>query len=164
MGIILVSFLLPLPNHTETGGYMMSITPHWFITMQLAARLVQLCKQKGLSQQALADAVGLHVTQIKRYEAGATQPSLDALKKVAITLGVTTDSLLFDDAERGPEDELRLQFDVIARLDNEEKRVIRELIDGMILKYQARRWAGATPAPAVVKTSADKPRARAAAR
>lgn len=124
---------------------MMSITTHWLITMKLAVRLIQLRKQKGLSQQALADAVGLHVTQIKRYEAGATQPALEALKKIAVTLGVSTDFLLFDDAERGPDDELRLQFDVIARLDEEEKRVIRELIDGMILKYQARRWAGSAP-------------------
>ena len=146
----------------------MSITTHWLITMQLAARLIQLRKQKGLSQQALADAVGLHVTQIKRYEAGATQPSLEALKKIAITLGVTTDSLLFEDAERGPDDELRLQFDVIARLDHEEKRVIRELIDGMILKYQARRWAGAVPvsaAASATKASAStKRRSQAATR
>lgn len=138
---------------------MMSITTHWLITMQLAARLIQLRKQKGLSQQALADAVGLHVTQIKRYESGATQPSLEALKKIAVTLGVTTDFLLFDDTERGPDDELRLQFDVIARLDDEEKRVIRELIDGMILKYQARRWAGSAPAP--VKETGTKRKAHA---
>lgn len=72
----------------------------------------------------------------------------------------TTDFLLFDDAERGPDDELRLQFDVIARLDDEEKRVIRELIDGMILKYQARRWAGA--APALVKEASTKRKAHAA--
>lgn len=134
----------------------MSITTHRLITMQLAARLIQLRKQKGLSQQALADAVGLHVTQIKRYESGATQPSLDALKKIAVTLGITTDFLLFDDMERGPDDELRLQFDVIARLDEEEKRVIRELIDGMILKYQARRWAGSAPAPAKAAGSAKR--------
>ena len=69
---------------------MTSISIHWLITMQLAARLIQLRKQSGLSQQAIADAVGLHVTQIKRYEAEATQPSLKALKKIAVTLGVTT--------------------------------------------------------------------------
>ena len=125
----------------------MSISTQWLIAMQLAARLIQLRKQKRLSQQALADAVGLHVTQIKRYEAGATQPSLEALKKIAVTLGVSTDFLLFDDAERGPDDELRLQFDVITHLEDEEKRIIRELIDGMILKYQARRWAGSSPTP-----------------
>ena len=141
----------------------MNITTHWLITMQLAARLIQLRKQKGLSQQALADAVGLHVTQIKRYEAGATQPSLEALKKIAVTLGVTTDFLLFDDTERGPDEELRLQFDVISRLHEEEKRIIRELIDGMILKYQARRWAGATPAP-VKEARSVKRKAHAASR
>jgi transcriptional regulator with XRE-family HTH domain len=97
------------------------------------------------------------------YEAGATQPSsLEALKKIAITLGVTTDFLLFDETERGPDDELRLQFDVIARLDEDEKRVIRELIDGMILKYQARRWAGnalpPTPPDKAVKRTASSRR------
>lgn len=126
----------------------MNISTQWFITMQMPARLIQLRKQKKLSQQALADAVGLHVTQIKRYESGSTQPSLEALKKIAITLGVTTDFLLFDETERGPDDELRLQFDVITRLDKEEQRIIRELIDGMILKYQARRWAGSAPVAA----------------
>jgi transcriptional regulator with XRE-family HTH domain len=136
---------------------MMSITTHWLITMQLATRLLQLRKQKGLSQQALADAVGLHVTQIKRYEAGATQPSLEALKKIAITLGVSTDFLLFEEAERGPDDELRLQFDVIARLDEEEKHIIRELIDGMIIKYQARRFDSSRPAPASSSKSAKTP-------
>jgi len=129
------------------------ITSHWLITMELAARLIQLRKHKGLSQQALADAMGLHVTQVKRYESGANQPSLEVLKRIAVTFGVTTDFLLFEDAERGPDDELRLQFDTITRLDEEEKRVIRELIDGMIIKYQSRRWdssrnAAPTPAPA----------------
>ena len=124
---------------------MMSITIQGLITMEFAERLNRLRKQKGLSQQALADAVGLHVTQIKRYEAGATQPSLEALKKIAVTLGVSTDFMLFDDNERGPDDEFRLQFDVIAQLEDDEQRVIHELIDGMILKYQARRWAGPPP-------------------
>lgn len=126
---------------------MMSTTIHGLITMEFAVRLSQLRRQKGLSQQALADAVGLHVTQIKRYEAGATQPSLEALKKIAVTLGVSTDFMLFDDDERGPDDTFRLQFDVIAQLEDEEKRIIHELIDGMILKYQARRWTGPPPPP-----------------
>jgi transcriptional regulator with XRE-family HTH domain len=141
---------------------MTAITSHWVFTMELAARLIQLRKNKGLSQQALADGVGLHVTQIKRYESGATQPSLEALKKIALSLGVTTDFLLFDEAERGPDDELRLQFDVIARLDEEERRVIRELIDGMIIKYQARRWDSSRNAPPAAKAKSASPAKRAA--
>jgi len=119
---------------------MMSVATHWLITMQLATRLVQLRKQKGLSQQALADAVGLHVTQIKRYESGATQPSLEALKKIAVTLGVTADFLLFDEAERGPDDELRLQFEAVSQLPPEEQAVVKEVLESLIIKYQARRW------------------------
>jgi hypothetical protein len=41
-----------------------------------------------------------------------------------------------------------LQFDVIARFNEDEKRIIRELIDGMILKYQARRWDSTRPVTA----------------
>ncbi|CAG1002597.1 HTH-type transcriptional regulator DdrOP3 [Anaerolineae bacterium] len=118
----------------------MSVATHWLITMQLATRLVQLRKQKGLSQQALADAEGLHVTQIKRYESGATQPSLEALKKIAVTLGVTADFLLFDEAERGPDDELRLQFEAVSQLPPEEQAVVKEVLESLIIKYQARRW------------------------
>ena len=102
--------------------------------------------------------MGLHVTQIKRYESGANQPSLEVLKRIAVTFGVTTDFLLFEDTERGPDDELRLQFEVITRLDEEEKRVIRELIDGMIIKYQARRWDSSrnAPPPPAAKPAAGK--------
>lgn len=118
----------------------MSITTHWLITMQLAARLIQLRKQKGWSQQALADAVGLHVTQIKRYESGATQPSLEALKKIAVTFAVSADFLLFDEGERDPSDDLRLQFEAVSHLPPEEQRVVREVLESLIIKYQVRRW------------------------
>jgi len=122
------------------------ITPRLITTMEFAARLAQLRKEKGLSQQALADAVQVNLTQIKRYEAGTNQPSLEALKKIATTFGVSADFLIFDEGERGPGPDLRLQFDVISHLDEEEQRIICELIDGMILKYQARRWS-APPQP-----------------
>ncbi|WP_052572620.1 helix-turn-helix domain-containing protein [Holophaga foetida] len=120
--------------------------------MEFAARLVYLRKQKGFSQQALADAVGIHVSQIKRYEGGATQPQLDALKKIAIALGVSADALLFDDGERGLDEVFRLQLDVISHLDEDEQRIIREVIDGMLFKYQARRWS-APPIPQAKRPS-----------
>ena len=75
----------------------MAISLTWFNIMSVAARLSSVRKQKGLTQQALADAVGLHVTQVKRYEAGASLPSLEAIKKIAQVLRVTTDSLIFEE-------------------------------------------------------------------
>lgn len=52
------------------------------IAMSIAPRLVSLRKRKGLTQRTLADALGLHITQVKRYKAGTFQPSLEALKKI----------------------------------------------------------------------------------
>ncbi len=48
--------------------------------------------------------------------------------------------LLFGKDERGPDDDLRLQFEAVSRFDEEEKRVVWSLLEGMILKHEARRW------------------------
>ena len=114
---------------------------HWFMVMSFAARLIALRKHKGLTQQELADATGIHVQQIKRYEAGSSQPTAEALKKLALTLHVSADALLFEESERGPDDELRLQFEAVSQFDAEEKKVVKALLEGLILKHEAKRWS-----------------------
>jgi transcriptional regulator with XRE-family HTH domain len=103
-------------------------------------RLTALRKERGLTQQALADRIGGHVQQLKRYEAGSSQPTLEVIRKLATALSVSSDQLLFGKDERGPDDDLRLQFEAISRFDEEEKHVVRSLLEGMILKHEARRW------------------------
>ena len=112
----------------------------WTYSMSIQQRLIALRRERDLTQQEMADAIGVHVNQVRRYEAGATQPSLDALKKIAVTMSVTIDSLVFDEEERGPDEQLRLQFEAISHLAPNEKLVVKELLDGMIFKYQTRRW------------------------
>lgn len=108
--------------------------------VDFAQRLAALRKEKGLTQQQLADRIQSHVQQLKRYEAGSSQPTLDVIRKLAVVLGVSSDQLLFGKNERGPDDELRLQFEAVSQFDAEEKRVVRSLLEGMILKHEARRW------------------------
>ena len=111
------------------------------LIMGFAERLLTLRKQRGLTQQALADKAGMHVVQIRRYETNASQPSLEAIRKLAIAFSVSADALVFEADERGPADEtLKLQFEAVSQLDPKEKAVIMELIDGMLLKHDARRW------------------------
>jgi transcriptional regulator with XRE-family HTH domain len=109
--------------------------------MDFPERLATFRKKKGLTQQALADLVSMHVIQIRRYEAGSSQPTLDVIRKLAVALSVSADELVFDKNERGPEEELMLQFEAIARFDPEEKKVIKAVLDSLILKHEARRWA-----------------------
>ena len=126
--------------HLKPGVSIVHTSINWFLAMNLHKKLVQLRKTKGLTQQQMAEAAEIHLTQVKRYEAGSSQPSLEALKKIAVALGVTTDSLLFEEAERGPDEDLRLQFETIAKMPRKEKQIIRELLEGMIIKYEAQRW------------------------
>lgn len=136
--------------------------------MDLSARLIALRKQQGLSQQAMAEAVGLHVNQIKRYEAGTAQPSLDGLKKLAVALHVTTDSLLFGESERGPDEGLLLQFEAISQFDEEDRDLARGVLEGLILKHQAkqsllRQAVRSTPAPVKKPDAGGKRKAHTAA-
>ncbi len=51
---------------------------------------------------------------------------------------------MFEESERGPDEELRLQFEAISRFDPEEKKIVRALLDSLILKHEAKRWAAAS--------------------
>lgn len=104
--------------------------------MEFPERLSALRKQRGLTQQALADLVGLAVLQIRRYEGGTSQPTLDVIRRLAIALGVSADMLVFDGEERGPSDALRYQFETISRMSAHEQEVVRELLDALIVKNQ----------------------------
>ncbi len=43
----------------------------------------------------------VHVAQIRRYEAGDSQPTLDVIRKLAIALSASAYMLVFDKDERG---------------------------------------------------------------
>ena len=40
----------------------------WLMTMSFSRRLTKIRKDKKLIQQQMADTIGIHVSQIKRYE------------------------------------------------------------------------------------------------
>jgi transcriptional regulator with XRE-family HTH domain len=126
--------------------------------MAFGERVASVRKERGLTQQGLADLAEIHMMQVHRYESGASLPSLEVLKKLAVALRVSADQLLFEEAERRPDEELRLQFEAVSRLHPDEKHVIREVVDSILLKHDARRWIqpAATTLPAPAKPRAVK--------
>jgi len=110
-----------------------------FNHMPFSDRLSALRKQRGLTQEALSDLIGVTKTQVYRYENGSSQPTLDVIKHLALALSVTTDQLIFEEGERQPDDSLTLLLEGITRLDPDEKHVIREMVEGILLKHQARQ-------------------------
>ena len=109
-------------------------------------RLPTLRKERGLTQQALAEHVGLGITQMKRYKAGGSQPTLDVIRKLSQALRVSADELLFGKAQRGPDQDLRLQFEAISRFNDDEKKVLRSVLQGLLLTHEVRRCSAGTAA------------------
>lgn len=113
-----------------------------FPDMDFATRLLALRKQRGLTQASLAERVGVHVSNIRRYEAGSGQPTMDVLRNLALALNTSADSLLFDPDERGPQSpSLRLHLEALDQLDPDEQAAIRALIEGALLRHQVRQVA-----------------------
>ena len=115
----------------------------WLLPMNFPVRLIQIRKAQGLTQQGLSDASGLHINQVRRYETGSAQPTLEGLIKLATALHVSLDALVFEEHDRGPSEKMRFLFEAIEQLNGDEQKVIQELLEGMVMKYQSRRWDAA---------------------
>ena len=113
------------------------------LLMPLDKNLLQLRKSRGFTQEQMADITGLHINSVKAYEAGRSMPSAEVIKKVALAFSVTTDELIFDKHERAPNQNLQLAFEAVSNMGEEDQQTIMSLIEGMILKHQAKTLFGA---------------------
>lgn len=78
-------------------------------------RLVSLRKEKGETQQQIADALSFSRTGYSSWEQGISQPSLEDLVKLCIHFGVSSDFLLGLSSTRIPQTTITLQSDMIQR-------------------------------------------------
>jgi len=77
------------------------------IDVSVGARIRLARKTQGLSQQALAESVGITFQQIQKYERGANRVSASMLAKIARTLDTPVAELFgANDGTRGLTDEL----------------------------------------------------------
>jgi len=67
------------------------------------------------------------------------QPTLDVIRRLSIVLSVSADLLVFDQDERGPDEDLKLQFEAVSNMPEDEKKIIQALLDGMIIKHQTKK-------------------------
>lgn len=62
--------------------------------MEFSKKLQELRKQKGLTQEQLANKLFVSRTAISKWESGKGYPSIDSLKQIATLFSVTVDQLL----------------------------------------------------------------------
>jgi len=84
--------------------------------MEFHEKLQRLRKQRGLTQEELAQALYVSRTAISKWESGRGYPSIDSLKAIAGFFGVTIDQLLSGE-------------EVLTIAEEETKRVKRTSLD-----------------------------------
>ncbi len=107
--------------------------------MPFAEKLSKLRKDKGLTQEDLAKKVGVGIAQMRRYEKGASSPTLEVIKNMAKTLGVSSDELIFDEKEgvataRILDKKLLEQFETISNLNPRDRDALVTIIESVIIK------------------------------
>lgn len=90
--------------------------------MELNKKLQELRKQKGLTQEELAEILFVSRTAISKWESGRGYPNIDSLKAIAKFFGVTIDELLSGD-----------ELLTIAEEDTKQKeKHFRDLVFGLL--------------------------------
>jgi transcriptional regulator with XRE-family HTH domain len=107
--------------------------------MDFPDQLAALRHDRGLTQAALAERADLNVSQLRRYENGTSEPTLAALRRLAIALSVSSDLLVFGEEGRLPEDQkLRLAFEASRFLDKRERETVTALLEAFLARHDNR--------------------------
>jgi transcriptional regulator with XRE-family HTH domain len=112
--------------------------------MSFGLRLKAAREAKSLTKEKLGKVVGVHHSQIGRYEKGEASPSAEVLKKMANALDASTDYLMNGTttdlaAENINDKTLINQFNRIAELSTENKSVVSKLIDAFLFQQEMKQ-------------------------
>ncbi len=107
--------------------------------MPFAEKLTKLRKERGLTQQKMAQLIGVGIAQMRRYEKGKSSPTLEVFKNIARSLGISADELIFDEDERIEaskilDRKLLEQFELVSKLNAKDKDAVKTILESVIIK------------------------------
>lgn len=108
--------------------------------MTIGQNIKKYRKEIGLTQTQLAKKLGIIQSNIHRWEADKIIPSIETIKKLAETLDISVDGLLFTEKERKrlrvTDKELLDKLKDLAKLTPEDRTTIVNLIDALKVRAQ----------------------------
>jgi len=111
--------------------------------MKLSEKIKKLRKNANMSQQDLADKVGVHLTHLSRLENDHLQPSLEVIKKLMDVFEVSADYLLSDDTDTYEvnikDKTLSSKIRMIDTLDDKDREALSHVIESMLTKQRMRK-------------------------
>lgn len=110
---------------------------------EMGARIAQARKERGLTQQALADALGISQQTLAHYEVGRVGVGAPMLPRMAELLDLSFDEILLGQptvrlpGKRGPASRLEQQLDAIAHLPKAEQRAVSTVLTAVLAQHGA---------------------------
>ncbi len=101
----------------------------------LGERIATLRKEAGLSQQAVADKLGIAQQTYAHYEVGRARMPVSLMPEVAALFGVGADELLGlknGIGKRGPTPLLQKQIERLNSLPKAQQKVVMKMLDGVL--------------------------------
>lgn len=107
---------------------------------ELGRRIAHLRQQAGLSQQAVADRLGIAQQTLAHYEVGRLRLPVSLLPKLAELFGVPADELLGLNGaragKRGPTPKLQQQIERLHRLPKAKQKLVMEMLEGVLMQHR----------------------------
>ncbi len=111
--------------------------------MAFSTKIVELRKEKGLSQMALSQKLGVHQQIVSGWERGKNMPQVESLIRLAELFKVSIDYLLLENVPREgthkiDDFELYEVFRKADSLPDKQKEIVRELVTSVVFRHIVR--------------------------
>lgn len=107
--------------------------------MSFGNRVALIRKERGFSQQELADQIGTGKDIVSRYERNASSPSIEVAAKIARALGVSLDDLVTDVTTDYSDQGLRDLLHEAEKLPEEDRDHLIAVIGAFITKNKVQQ-------------------------
>lgn len=123
----------------------MALSTTWIFSMtpqdkdfyiKLGQRIAQLRKARGITQQQLAEQLGIAQQTLAHYEVGRLRIAVALLSHLATLLSVSVEELIHEDTttkkKRGPTSLLQQQVEQISLMPRAKQKFIAEMLGALI--------------------------------
>ena len=109
--------------------------------MTVGSNIMKRCKELNLSVKDLSTLSKVPNTTLHNIVNDKSIPRVDSIKKIAIALHTTADKLIFDEDEINSDDELRILFYEIAKMNEREQQTLKDMMKAMIVQAKTKELA-----------------------
>lgn len=104
------------------------------MNIEIGNRIKELRKAKGMTQEQLAEALGISFQAVSKWENNIAMPDITLVPVIARVFGVTTDDLFAHNLKEMQEEVKQISYDSYLHREDDPQKA-REILENGLLKY-----------------------------